>query len=141
MANLLDCTCTCGYNGEAWVASTRAGFGKSFWFPFMCQICKEVRSINLLKNPLRCQDCGSKDLIQYGLKIPDPPKNVTVRLLDRTTAGRRALNRQLKELTSYHVAMAHEGTTQCTYGLLHQDYDCPKCKNVSLRFTLSALVD
>ena len=141
MANLLKFSCSCGYRGDAWVASTRAGFGKSFWFPFSCSGCNAVKSINVLKIPICCPDCGTGRVSQFGVKLPDSPTGTLQKLLGMLNATCWLQSKQLKALRNYHVAMAYEANERVTYGILHQSYFCPKCTNNTLRFSLSALVD
>lgn len=141
MASLLNYKCDCGYQGDAWVGSTRATHGKSFWFPFMCLDCEAVTSVDVLAQPLNCPDCCDCHLLQFGVKILIPPLKMPWAFLKLLSLKRWREIKLLNALTKHHVAMAYEGNKDVTYGLFHKDYPCPKCKEDGLRFSLTTLVD
>lgn len=141
MGSLLSCKCSCGYKAEAWVATSRAGHGKYFRWPFLCSGCKQVVSVDVYAYPEHCPECQSSKITRYGLLIPDPPAGGVARILDAITAARRRYKRQMVRLYDSRVEMAFAGRDNVTYGLPRQDYECPRCGDLTLTFKLEALVD
>lgn len=65
MGTGLKATCTCGYEDESIIGSTRAEHGKEFHFPHMCLDCKTVTRADTLADEPSCNKCGSTNITSY----------------------------------------------------------------------------
>ena len=141
MASRLSCKCVCGYQAEAWTATTRAGHGKHFNWPHLCRGCKQVVSVDIYTNPEHCPECQTTEITRYGLLIPDPPTDKTAQLIDALTPSRRRYKKQIADLYNSRVDMSYAFRNNATYGLPRQAYECPHCAATELNFALDALFD
>jgi predicted RNA-binding Zn-ribbon protein involved in translation (DUF1610 family) len=79
-------------------------------FPAQCPRCERVVEVNLARKPVRCPDCGSKDVTPYGDSAPIGA--------DGFDEVARWGELRLKDIA----------------------YDCPACKQMTLRFSPSGLL-
>jgi hypothetical protein len=128
MGTGLKATCTCGYETEASIGSSRAGHGKVFRFPHFCNDCQTVGSVDVLSELPACNKCGSKNITSYETNT----KRVPNRLLER-------LGRDFLRKRGYHLRQEELDPTYCcvlekTFIMLRGHNYCPECQTSSLTF-------
>ena len=128
MGTGLKSKCTCGYEAEASIGSSRAGHGKVFRFPHLCTDCQTVGSIDVLSECHACNNCGSINVISYETKT----KRVPNRLLER-------LGREFLRKRGYHLQQEELDPSYCyvlekMFVMLRWHNHCPKCQTNNLTF-------
>ena len=117
MATEYIASCSCGYEADAFVGSTRMRFKTEDFYPALCEECNEVVSTNRLGAPSPCPKCGTARVVPYdsgslhldnGRMGPDTRRMALVR----------------KEMF-----------------LETEKFLCPECEQHSLKFKLYAIVD
>ena len=136
MGAVLTGRCECGYGGEVYIASGRALHGKVFNYPYYCDSCSSLTSVDVLSQPLICKECGSIEIHSYEALTKTLPYKS---LLNRLPAA-------VLETAGYHRSDAVHEETFCyplkkTFVLLREDHHCPKCKENSMRFVTSIRYD
>lgn len=128
MGTGLKSTCTCGYEAEASIGSSRAGHGKVFRFPHFCIDCQTVASVDMLTELPACDKCGSTNVTSYETNT----RRVPNRLLER-------LDKEFLRKRGYHLQQEELDPTYCyvlgkTFVMLRWHNHCPKCQVSNLSF-------
>jgi Zn finger protein HypA/HybF involved in hydrogenase expression len=128
MGTGLKATCTCGYEAEASIGSSRAGHGKIFRFPHFCNDCQTAGSVDTLSERPACNNCGSTNVTSYETNT----KLVPNRLLER-------LGRDFLRKRGYHLQQEELDPSYCyvlekTFIMLRWHNHCPKCQTNNLTF-------
>lgn len=128
MGTGVKATCTCSYNAEATIGSSRAGHGKIFRFPHFCNDCQTVVSVDVLSELPACNACGSINVTSYETNT----KRVPNRLLER-------LGREFLRKRGYHLQHEELDPSYCyvlekTFVMLRWHNHCPKCQINNLSF-------
>lgn len=136
MGKQLTGECDCGYGGEVYIASGRAQHGKVFKYPYFCNSCDSLISVDVLSQSQSCSECGSDDVHSY-------------EALTKTLSYKSLLNRLPNEVlktAGYHRSDVVQEETFCyplkkTFVFLRGNHYCPKCKVNSMRFFTSMFYD
>ena len=128
MGTGLKGTCTCGYEAEASIGSSRAGHGKVFRFPHFCNDCQTVGSVDVLSERPACDNCESTNVTSYEANT----KLVPNRLLEK-------LGIDFLHKRGYHSRQEELDPSYCeklkrTLVLLRWWNYCPKCQTTNLTF-------
>ena len=136
MGTELTGKCDCGYSSKVYIASGRALHGKVFNYPYYCDDCSSLTSVDLLSQPLICKECGSTEIHSYAA-------------LTKTLSYNSLLTRlptKVLKTAGYHTSDVVQEETFCfslkkTFVLLRGDHHCPQCKSNSMQFVTSMLYD
>lgn len=64
MGSAYAAACKCEYEApECPISSTRAQHGRQWWYPYACDTCRTVVSIDLLSDNHSCPQCGNEDVL------------------------------------------------------------------------------
>lgn len=143
MGAILRAICDCGYSGGGTCSSGRRDHGRVFYYPHLCNQCKEVVSPDLLGPILQCPGCGNKDLTLYGtskLHTPTPARPWWQRLM-WWSHGNPISRKRPRPTTQPPVDSSFCFVQNRTFSILREQYQCPKCGEQKLRFHLEALYD
>lgn len=141
MGTGLKAQCTCGYQSDTVIGSTRRDHGRIFYFPHVCRSCMEVVSVNLLAEDVQCPLCSGKDLMIYGSSYSNAKPSRWSKLKNLVRAGSiSAVGPQVREGTSI-VEESFCFRLDRYFCIDNGVYMCPRCASPGLRFTLSLLFD
>jgi len=129
--------CTCGYEGDATVASGWREAGKVFKFPYACDQCKAVVNIDVLSGDLSCPVCRSTSLKSYNTPIEKPTWDLTPKKWPGVYE-----HFSVPTTEDGVCRLTEDGLCQVTdYGLYQGLNYCPSCKEIGLTFSPSVLFD
>lgn len=136
MGKQLTGLCDCGYAAQVYIASGRSQHGKIFNYPYHCNSCDSLISIDVLSKSQLCNQCGSTDVKSY--------ESLTKTLSNNSFLNKLSTDFLLK--IGYHKSdVVHEESfcypLEKKFVLLCGNHYCPKCKNQSMRFITSMLYD
>ena len=128
--------CKCGFEGEAYLGSSRSNHGKVFDCAYSCNTCSSLISIDILGSLKTCSECGSEDVLQYAATT-------------KTLSYKSLLNKLPTELlrkAGYHRSSEVYKEVFCflsnkTFIYLRGDLFCPSCKQNSMHFFTSMYYD
>ena len=148
MGQLVKASCSCGYSTNAIVGGLRRSFLSVCLFPFLCRDCNDIFSGDLYEYRNQCRTCSGSNVVSYEdpelFQSQDQRQSVVstdvttmcalapdyfppVSLLER---ARRFLIRQERALSEGY-----------TVHLVDKGYYCPKCREHSLCFEFTGMVD
>ena len=148
MGQLVTARCSCGYSETAAVGGLRRNHLSVCLFPFLCRDCNDIFSGDLYEYRNQCRACSGSNVVSYEdpalFQSQDQLQNVAsadvttmralapdyfppVSLLER---ARRFLMRQERALSEGY-----------TVHLVDKGYYCPKCREHSLCFEFTGMVD
>lgn len=116
MGSQVIAKCQCGLETYIMIGGGEADFGTICYFPCFCEHCNNVVQVNLRAKQRRCPKCKSSKVIPY-----DDP-----RLSESTGTN---------TVASWNMEMQLGKELELTDG----NYKCPKCGQMTLRFTDSGL--
>jgi Zn finger protein HypA/HybF involved in hydrogenase expression len=128
MGTGLKATCSCGYEDESIIGSTRAKHGKVFDFPHFCSDCNSVTRVDVLSDTPCCNKCGSSNVTSYEAKT----KHVPNRLFEK-------LGIEFLHKRGYHTRQEELDPSYCyvlekTFVMLRWWNYCPRCKTHNMTF-------
>jgi RNA polymerase subunit RPABC4/transcription elongation factor Spt4 len=148
MGQLVKAGYSCGYSQNAMVGGLRRSFLSMCFFPFLCHDCDDIFNGDLYEYRNQCRTCSGSNVVSYEdpvlfqsqeqlqsaastdvttmLALP-PDYFPPVSLIER---ARRFLMRQ--ERVSSEGYAVH---------LVDKGYYCPKCREHSLCFEFTGMVD
>ncbi len=118
MGTMVKASCKCGFQEQCDVGGGMNDYATNCSFPCLCKSCKRMVHVNMLKDPPRCPECGRADPIPYD----------DSRLIG--TLG-------MASVASWHVSLKSDRELVLTNGT----YLCPSCRQMTLRFKLTAFYD
>lgn len=118
MGSIVTAKCQCGLELQLSLGGGMHSFTSVCNFPCLCEACHNVVQVNLLAKTEECPMCKSLDLIPY-----DDPR------LRKSPGTRTVAEWNLQERVGRRLV------------LTDANYLCPKCKEMSLRFTESGCWD
>ena len=148
MGQLVQASCWCGYSTNATVGGLRRSFLSVCLFPFLCRDCNDIFSGHLYEYRNQCRTCSGSNVVSY----EDPllfqsqdelqsaaSTNVTTMLaLPPDYFPPASLLERARRFLMRQERASSEGYT---VHLVDKGYYCPKCKEHSLRFEFSGMVD
>ena len=135
MGTQLTATCTCGVNEKVYIGSGRASHGEVFQFPYFCDDCCSIESIDVLENTLNCNKCVSSSIHSYASNTKTLSFN-----------SFNFLNTKILKFIGFHKRDDVVEESYCyvlkKYFVITKDkHYCPKCNEKNLTFHISALFD
>ena len=148
MGQLVKASCLCGYSETAAVRGLRRNHLSVCLFPFLCRDCNDIFSGDLYEYRNQCRTCSGSNVVSYEdpalfqsqdelqsvvstdvttMRALAPDYFPPVSLLER---ARRFLIRQERALSEGY-----------TVHLVDKGYYCPKCREHSLCFEFTGMVD
>ena len=110
MGTSVRVACECGVEGEVLIGGGMQTFMTTCYFPGSCRSCRTLVTINVLEADCRCPTCKTPGVIPFGSAGIEYSPGTRV-------------------VVYWHVE--YHGKLELTDG----SYECPKCGNVSLRFS------
>jgi len=82
MGTLLKAQCSCGYQAEAVIGSDKFNHGKYYGFPYRCNQCQIVTTVDLLQEKRKCTQCAGSEINTYATPTTPCPMPILEKLND-----------------------------------------------------------
>jgi Zn finger protein HypA/HybF involved in hydrogenase expression len=123
------------------IGSSRREHGKVFYYPHVCSDCKSNISVDLLSESKICSKCSSLNIHIYGESVTEAPFDRWHKIKGWITGRTKRDQVALDSMVGRSLDISYCYNLRTTYALLNRREICPKCKNKTLRFSLSNLFD
>lgn len=112
MGSAVVAQCDCGVEASMLIGGGMMNFTTTCFFPCLCENCHDIVQLNLLSKTMKCPECGARGPIPY-----DDP--------------------QLSDSSGHHYVAEWNIKDHLGRKLVLTDgkYRCPKCGQMSLRFS------
>ena len=129
MGTQLNAQCVCGYQAEAVIGSDKVNHGKYYGFPYRCNQCQIMMTVDLLQEKRKCTQCDGSEINTYAAPTTPCPMPILEKLNDWWLS----LFGWHKQEDEYHSAFCSELNSY--FVLLRGMHKCPKCKANKLMFS------
>jgi rRNA maturation endonuclease Nob1 len=111
MGSSVSAKCSCGLEVEILIGGGMRNFATTCYFPFLCESCHSIVTLNLLDRSHMCPSCGSSSPIPYDSPrlVESPGQGVVTEWNVKGQLGRNAV-------------------------LTDGNYFCPSCGHMTLHF-------
>ena len=148
MGQLVTARCSCGYSETAVVGGLRRNHLSVCLFPFLCRDCNDIFSGDLYEYRNQCRTCSGSNVVSYEdpalFQSQDELQSVvstdvtTMRALAPDYFPPVSLLERARRFLMRQERVSSEGYT---VQLVDKGYYCPKCREQSLCFEFTGMVD
>ena len=133
MGAIVNAECLCGFKKELLIGGGMLNFMTRCDFPCYCEKCLKIFKVNLFSNSLQCPVCKT-DMLRYDNRKLHP-------LQREKTAKGTLLERYEKKFPPKPDIIFEWNFKDENLKLYDDNYLCPKCHKVSLKFIDSGSFD
>jgi len=148
MGQSIKASCSCGYSTNAIVGGLRRSFLSACFFPFLCRDCDDIFEGDLYEYRNQCRACSGYNVVSYEdpalFQSQDEQQSVastdvtTMRALAPDYFPPASLLERARRFLMRQERVSSEGYT---VQLVDKGYYCPKCREHSLFFEFTGMVD
>lgn len=133
MGSSLIASCQCGYEKHVFLGAGRSNFETVCHFPHYCDDCKEVVSVDIFSDEIKCPNCKSTNVHTYEAKSKRIKDTFTDKMKAKLVGNKTYHSSEDEEFSWYGRNKDHV--------ILKGMHHCPSCEDESLEFSLFAMVD